>query len=253
MVIPPDLTVHTVGSTSWVTTYGILIAAGVALIAAFLTLVGVILSNRAAAARQRGELRAAIRHQRRDTAAAERRQLGELRAAIRRQRREGEATERRQRVELDAAEARRLADADAAVKRDYERHRREQLTTWVGELLGYAERVPIEAWPVFDMMSDLLVRGIPIGKDDTLAKELQEPYRALLDVVVNVSISRFRVSLLEPRLRKEANALVQHCIKMSRASVSGPRGLLQLPHEAIEQSIFTIAAQFQSLPATTAD
>jgi hypothetical protein len=251
--MPPDLTVHTVGSTSWVTTYGPLIAAGVALLAAFLTLFGVILSNRAAAARQRGELRAAIRSQRRDIAAAERRQLAELRAAIRRQRREAEATERRQRVELDAAEARRLADADAAVKRDYERHRREQLTTWVGEMLGYADQVPIQAWHVFDIMSDLLERGgIPIGKDDTLANELQEPYRALMDVVVNVSISRFRVSLLEPRLRKEANALVQHCIKMMHASVRGPRGLPQLPHDAIEKSMFTITAEFRSLPPTTA-
>jgi hypothetical protein len=205
-----------------------LIAAVVALLAAFLALFGVILSNRVAAARQRGELRAAIRHQRREIAAAE----------------------RRQRVELDAAEARRLLDANADATREHEGHRREQLTTWAGEMLGYADRVPIEAWHVFELMSDLLTRGgTPIDNDGTISKELQDPYRVLTDVVVNVSISRFRVALLEPRLRKEANTLVQHCIKMMHASVRGPRGQLQLPHEAIEQSMFTIIAQFGSLAA----
>ncbi|BDH55082.1 hypothetical protein [Tsukamurella sp. PLM1] len=105
-----------VAEQSWITTYGPLLIASVALLSAILALLGVWLNNHYAAKRQRADLRAAVRRQNKEIAAAE-------------VRRKKDVTE---------AEQRRVRDAAAIDERELARHRRERLAVKLSDYLAAA-------------------------------------------------------------------------------------------------------------------
>lgn len=109
-------------------------------------------------------------------------------------------------------DARERSTRRYAAELDRERHRRDELTAAVGELLGLAQST----------------RSLTVILGHTVAQEQgrNEPaaVRALVELTTftaSVSTARFKVELIEPRLGEAAGKVVDWCQAMSDSAMKG--------------------------------
>ncbi|MGZ9829496.1 hypothetical protein ACXYTP_21505 [Tsukamurella ocularis] len=187
--IPADVTVHVVGEASRIGTYAPFATACAALVAALVALAGVVWNNNQAAKRQSGDLRAAIRHQKREFA---------------------------------EAEARRVRDATAAEERERERHRRENLSKHVGDLIANAVGVTPIATNVLGFTRRLrLTPGSPDpAVNMALSRELDDLRGRLIAQLDRTTSLSYQVQMLAPpdELTLAIDRVVYAAVQLSRAS-----------------------------------